>query len=411
MTRKGTVGVVLCFALLGADHVVAGGGAGSTQTLSGGGSFGAIIAMSEERLLVTAYTDGTGTANVFVNNGGVWEPEGVTLVPSKIVDAFGRGAADIDGDVAAINSPLPFADQNIFVYRFDGVDWAEEQILPVLGLTVDHPAIAVDGDLIFAGASGALSDVGNVRIFEWDGNSWSQISVLAAPAESEGRFGWSLDVSDDTLIVCANPNGGVSKCFLYPRLPNGLPDAASPTVVESGHGVNSEFGIASVVIGDLAFVGDTSVSASGGAGSVYVFRRTAGVWNTTPFELAGTDFGGQFGKSFAYRLGRLAVGAPFNASGAGVVTLYKENGGSWSVEDMLMGQSGGAFGYSVALSGPNIACGAPVAQEVEVMNLGIPVPAASFWGLMAFALLVVTFGTIRLKFPQVLGLPALPTSA
>ncbi len=109
------------------------------------------------------------------------------------------------------------------------------------------------------------------------------------------------------------------------------------------------FGTSVAVFGEWAAVGapGQSYDASGanvltGAGAVYIFRKTAGVWNQVQKIVGsgtnGRNAGDAFGTSLAFAGNRLFVGAPGNSydstgvnqiNGAGAVFVFGLNGSTW----------------------------------------------------------------------------------
>ncbi len=160
-------------------------------------NFASSVAISGDRVVVGAYRDddrgmNAGAAYVFRRLGGTWVQETkLTASDADPDDFFGAGVA-ILGDwlmVGATHYDLPGFENvgSVYVYRFDGVDWVEQQKLyseldelsaeqwPNFGF-----AIAMDGDraLITAvsesclGANVAISCGGVLYVFHRDGTTW-----------------------------------------------------------------------------------------------------------------------------------------------------------------------------------------------------------------------------------------------
>lgn len=81
--------------------------------------------------------------------------------------------------------------------------------------------------------------------------------------------------------------------------------------------------------------------------------------------LASSDGGGGFAQSVSAWVNRIAVGAPGDSHtlpGAGAVYLYRLSGGVWTFEQKLTASdlaADDAFGYAVAMAGNYLAVGAP----------------------------------------------------
>ena len=112
------------------------------------------------------------------------------------------------------------------------------------------------------------------------------------------------------------------------------------------------------------------------AGAVYVFTRTGGVWTQQAYlKASNTDGGDNFGVTVALKDDTLAVAAYDEASnatgvdgdqtdnsnsGSGAVYVFTRTAGVWSQQAYIKpSNSGGLFGYGVALVGDTLAVGAP----------------------------------------------------
>jgi hypothetical protein len=124
--------------------------------------------------------------------------------------------------------------------------------------------------------------------------------------------------------------------------------------------------------------GNQADNSANGAGAVYVFTRTGGVWSQQAYvKASNTEVGDLFGHSVALSGDTLAVGARLEDSSAtgidgnqadnsaeasGAVYLFTRTGGVWSQEAYVKASNTGVldeFGSSVALSGDRLAVGAP----------------------------------------------------
>ena len=147
---------------------------------------------------------------------------------------------------------------------------------------------------------------------------------------------------------------------------------ASRAPVASFSGTSSaSFGesVALSADGQEALVG---APAAGTGGAAYLYRQSAGSWQTTPIaSFLGTSRDEGLGSSVALSGdGRVAlVGTQFARSGDGSAYLYSERAGSWpsAPTASLIGSSGAGLGFSVALSGDGRVAlvGAPFASGVN----------------------------------------------
>ena len=136
-----------------------------------------------------------------------------------------------------------------------------------------------------------------------------------------------------------------------------------------------EFGYAVAISGDTALVGAPGVTVDGpdsevwsGAGAVYVFTRSDGVW-TKQAELTASDAasGDAFGSAVAFDGATAVIGAPGNTEGdgfssAGGAYVFTGSGTSWTQQTEFSASdpySNARFGAAVAVSGDTILAGAP----------------------------------------------------
>jgi hypothetical protein len=177
-----------------------------------------------ERALISSWLDddrgnNSGAAYIFEFDGTNWV-EKKKLIGSDVVadDVCGRWLA-IDGDVAVVSAErhdLPGQENAgaVYVFRYNGTDWIEEQKLTASnGQAFDEFGGVVDikGNTILVGADGASGTAGAVYIFEYDGSDWNETKILTSPnPEPSGGFAFGR-LDGDRIIVGApredNTNG------------------------------------------------------------------------------------------------------------------------------------------------------------------------------------------------------------
>jgi len=176
--------------------------------------FGSCVALSGDTAVVGCYwdSDRTGAAYVFRRDGAAWGEE-VKLVASDGApgDGFGNAIA-VEGDVVIVGAPGDdengYDSGSAYVFRFDGLSWAEEaRLLPADGAMWDHFGESVDvGDGIAVVGMPRDDDNGNksgsAYVFGWEGAAWvEQAKLFAADAEAKDFFGWSLGLCGETALV------------------------------------------------------------------------------------------------------------------------------------------------------------------------------------------------------------------
>ncbi|WP_146854713.1 MBG domain-containing protein [Brevifollis gellanilyticus] len=285
-------------------------------------------------------------------------------------------------------------------------------------------SVAISGNTVVVGALGEASSATGVNgtgsdqsapgagaayVFVRNGTTWTQQAYLkASQVTAEDRFGCSVAVSGDTVVVGAYAEDGGSTGV------NGTPDealgldgngGAAYVFARTGTTWNQQaylkahqvsmhdcFGYSVAVSGDTVVVGayGEDGGATGvngpvdelqeGAGAVYVFTRSGTEWGQQAYLKAShVEAGDFFGDSVAISGDTVVVGVPnddSNSTGvnstpnwilgrdgdAGAAYVFVRNGSSWSQQAYLKARqvsAGDYFGRSVAISGDMIVIGAP----------------------------------------------------
>jgi hypothetical protein len=254
----------------------------------------------------------------------------------NMIPTYDSGAVyvlDLEGNVIVYLKALDVAPQD---RTSKSLGWADR-----LGTSV-----AIDGNIVVAGAPGWEDDAGKAYVFERDqfSGKWLQSGQLVPGVSTDGSlFGQSVTISGEVIIV-------------------GAP-------AEDGFGVRTD--------------ADPTAMGATDSGAAYVFERVDGYWRQTAYLKAfDSDAGDLFGTSVAIADDYIAVGAPLEASqtlglptnnhmrGSGAVYVYDRPFSSWRYFDMVKAPRpnyGDFFGQSVALDrgGDDVlrlAVGAPYAN-------------------------------------------------
>jgi hypothetical protein len=287
--------------------------------------FGLSVAISSDTMVVGAFGEKSkatgingdqndnslvkaGAAYVFVREGGIWSQQAYLKASNTdIDDHFGYSVA-IDGDTIVVGA------------------YAE-----------DSSATGINGDEGNQG-DGIGFDAGAAYVFVRNGTVWSQQTYLkASNTGADDRFGYSVAVSADTIVVGAYKED-------------------SDTL-----GIN----------------GDQTNDSSNDAGAVYVFTRNGTEWRQQAYlKASNTDDQDWFGHSVDISGDSVVVGARFEDSSAtgvngeqddntkfnsGATYIFARSSDQWSQQAYLKashGQGGDEFGHSVAISGDSVAVGA-----------------------------------------------------
>jgi hypothetical protein len=259
------------------------------------------------------------------------------VLDAAIFDSFGNSAA-ISGDTVVVGAHLDDGaggiDQGstyVFVRSSGGV-WALQQKLLALDGAADDRfghSVAISGDTVVVGAPGdagaAGPQQGSAYVFVRSGGVWTQQQKLefSDPAQFDA-FGFSVAISGDTVVVGSfaddGPLGGdQGSAHVFVR--NGGVWTLQQKLLASDTAPNDHFGKSVAINGDTIVVGAPGDSGAAGfaQGSAYVFVRSGGVW-TQQQKLFASDAAvtDNFGDSMAISGDTVVVGAPSDDGAAGI---------------------------------------------------------------------------------------------
>lgn len=294
---------------------------------------------------------------------------------SEAGDHFGTSIA-MDGDTAIISArrededgpPFPTA---VYVFRRRGDQWTQETtLLSEEGRTDDNfgAPTAVDGDTAVVGApwddeNGTKS--GAAYVFRRKGGQWQQVAkLLADDGGADDRFGGSVDVESDTIIIGAawdDDDGQYSGSAYVFRREGGQWSQETKLLADDGD-EEDQFGFSVEVSGNSAIVGAPwDEEAGDNSGSVYIFRRQEGEWNQESKILAEErSIFFEFGNPVALD-GDTAAGGVFGTDAenneSGAVYVYRRRGGQWQEAAKLVADDGGTLRGSIVVDGDTIIVG------------------------------------------------------
>jgi flagellin-like hook-associated protein FlgL len=225
-----------------------------------------------------------------------------------------------------------------------------------------------DGNTIAIGADhndDGGSNSGHVRIFDWDGSSWTQrgsdIPGEATNNNSGGPGSIGLSEDKNTLVIGAHYNGGNGAFSGHVRVFhwNGA------SWVQRGSDIDSEaagdtFGDAVAISddGETIVVGAPENDGTGNrAGHVRIFDWDGAAWTQRGADIDGEAAGDKSGESVTMSSdgNSIAIGATANAgngNNSGQVRVYFWNGSAWEQRgsDIDGEAAWDQSGYSVSMS-------------------------------------------------------------
>ena len=308
-------------------------------------------------------------------------PTPIPLVASDPVADHEFGySVDVDGHVAVIgawqDSEAAFEAGAVYVFRYNGSSWMEEQKL--LASTAKQSdeigqALAISGDYLFAGVGESDTvgiNAGAVYVFRYDGSTFIEDTLLVASnAFDRDDFGFAVDVEGDLAVIGAPLRDGsefdTGAAYVFRR--SGGAWAEEAVLTPSDGGLQDQFGSAVSLSGDKILVGAYFAANTGGSriGKAYMFDFDGTSWTESQVleasDAANLD---QFGISVALEGDHAIVGANLEselAGGAGAAYAFAFDGSSWVEKQKILADDGAGFylfGRSVALSGTRAAVGA-----------------------------------------------------
>jgi hypothetical protein len=234
-------------------------------------------------------------------------------------------------------------------------------------------AVAAGQDVVVVGApkhtQPGLGQAGAVYVSRRVGSSWSTTSLPLPTGLATGdRFGHAVAINEaGTVIAVGAPfndtlafDGGLLMIYEWDAPTQSWKVAAEwPGVFVSGL-----YGAAVDAHSDLIVVGEPA--GAFGNGAVNIYRRTGPLTWVSDGFFSGFNFLDGFGWAVALTFSRLAIGSPFEDSGAndaGVIRFYEHDGNGWVLRDGYLSSGAEAhFGASVDMDGDHAVVGEPEAD-------------------------------------------------
>ena len=241
-------------------------------------------------------------------------------------------------------------------------------------------SVAMAGDTIVVGARGDNGDTGAAYVFTKGSGGWRQAKLKAPDAAPGDRFGHSVAVDGNTVVIGAyqdDANGsGSGSAYVFTKDSDGWSQVAKLTASDPAE--DDRFGYSVAVDGDTIVVGAYQDDDNGSSsGSAYVFTKSGGVWGNDPgsgtdrvetAKLAASDAAefDYFGHSVAVDGDTIVVGARGATTTNGAAYVFsKPTNGPWVDTNTAAkltasgGAAGDQFGAAVAVYEDTVVVGAP----------------------------------------------------
>ena len=335
-----------------------------------------------DRLAIGAYfNDGNGASSGHVRiydwNGTAWTQLGADIDGEATGDKSGYSVSiNANGDRVAIgaygNDGNGASSGHVRIYQWNGTTWTQ------IGQDIDGEAASdLSGGSVSMNAAGDRlaigaeynngSNAGHVRIYDWNGTAWIQLGqdIDGEAAYDYSGYSVSINANGDRVAIGALRNDGNGIDAGHVRIYDWNGTAWTQLGADiDGEAPNDNSGCSVSInaAGDRLAIG--ARSNDGNAGHVRIYE-----WNGTAWTQLGADIDGEApndnsGCSVSINAAgdRLAIGARSNDGNAGHVRIYEWNGTAWTqLGADIDGEAAGDYsGTSVSINaaGDRLAIGA-----------------------------------------------------
>ena len=348
-----------------------------------GDFYGSSVSMdyNGDRVAIGGYSnDGTGTdaghVRVLSWNGSSWSQLGSDIDGEAAGDQFGFSVSlDSDGDRLAVGGNQNDANGSntghVRVFSWNGSSWSQ------LGSDIDGEAgsdlfgysvsLDSDGDRVAIGGTrndGTGTDAGHVRVYSWNGSSWSQLGSDIDGEASGDQLGSSVSLDSDgnrVAIGARYNNGSTGHVRVYEYSSSSWSQLGSDIDGEASND-NSGISVSLNSDGDKVAIGaSNNDGTASNAGHVRVYSYGGSSWSQLGSDIDGEAGGDQFGHSVSldYDGDRLLVGAKNNGGTGGFgghARIYHYLNNSWTQfgNDVDSEAAGDYFGFSVCLDSAGV---------------------------------------------------------
>jgi hypothetical protein len=292
----------------------------------------------------------SGHARIFEWVNSTWTQVGADIDGEAIYDASGSSVAiSSDGTrvvIGAIGNDEGGSDSgHVRVFGWDGVAWTQ-----VGGdINGDDPgghfghsvSISADGNRIAAGSPyshSVVGEVGQVRIFDWDGSAWVQVGNTIDGEAHGDRNGFSISMTPDgdKLVIGADHNagGGFSRghARFFELNNNAWIQVGSDIDGEADQDYSGNSVSLSVNGNRIAVAAESNDGNGLNAGHVRIYELTGDSWLQLGSDLDGEFQGDKFGSSVSLTGDgkRIAIGAIWNGITAGHVRIFDWVNNEWT---------------------------------------------------------------------------------
>jgi hypothetical protein len=355
------------------------------------------IVVSDTSVLISDYGDtlvglvmpGTATGAVTVTTANGSSTKGnfkvkATLYPgmqqgNKLVGAEAVGNAfqgysvsiSADGNTAIVGG---YVDNNgvgaAWIYTRSGGIWTQQGNKLVgsgaaAGATDQGTSVSIsaDGNTAIVGGAGDNSGSGAAWVYTRSGEVWTQQGnkLVGSGATGEAKQGTSVSISADgntAILGGYDDNSGAGAVWVFIRSGGVWAQQGSKLVGTGAVGAANQSNCVSISAdGNTVIVG--GYADNSGVGAAWIYIRSGGVWMQQGSKLIGTGTSGSAFQGISVSISAdgntVIVGGSLDSSNIGAAWVYTRTAGAWSQQGNKLVGSGvtGTYAYqgsSVSLS-------------------------------------------------------------
>ncbi|MDC1336314.1 Ig-like domain-containing protein, partial [Flavobacteriaceae bacterium] len=295
----------------------------------------------------------SGHVRVYQYSADSWIQLGEDINGEAAGDQSGQSVSlSSDGKTIAIgaigNDGNGASSGHVRIYNYDGTSWIQ------IGSDIDGDAagdfsghsisLSSDGNTLAIGTpynDGNGASSGHVKIYSYNGNSWTQLGEDIEGEAANDNSGSSVSLSSDgtTLAIGAYGNDGNGTGSGHVRIYN----YNGSTWTQLGENINGEASsdysgnsVSLSLDGNTVAIGAYQNDSNGSnSGHVRIYNYNGTAWTQLGTDIDGEAAGDQSGYSVSLSSDgtTLAIGAYLNAgngSSSGHVRIYNYNGSAWT---------------------------------------------------------------------------------
>jgi hypothetical protein len=283
-------------------------------------------------------------------------PDENPIKPSE----FGTGIAiSADGSIIAVGAPGNNENSFVRVYKYLNNEWLQlgadivnESILEKVGSSV---SLSADGKILAIGAvNGGDLDEGLVRFYEYKDNSWQKFKNEIIGGGTQHHIGYKVVMTPDAKFVAVSTINNSSTNNGYVKLFENI----SGVWIQRGKTLEGESNHDALGLDiDLSDDGNTLAVINRGKKIAQVFKFENNDWTQIGNNFIDLNIGNRQGLSIS-----LSGNGNKVAIGATGVSVYENNGGTWT----LVGTKIAYGSYSkLSSDGTKITIGDPYYSKVR----------------------------------------------